>query len=108
MLISPLLIQQWYLCSLYINYIFFIKGLQANHSSRYVSIQTSLQFVADMYNGFHQYLVMGSYIKVSTGCYGSAVCLLTVAGVLEVTQSTPSLHVNFRKAQYSVLCISVP
>lgn len=73
-----------------------------------MSVQTSFQFVADMYNGFHQYLVMGSYIKASTVCCGSDVCLLTVAGVLEVTQSTPSLHVNYRKAQYSVLCISVP
>lgn len=73
-----------------------------------MSVRTSFLFVADMYNGFHQYFVLGSYVKASAGCYGSAVCLLTVAGVLEVTQSTPSLHVSYRKAQYSVLCISVP
>jgi len=73
-----------------------------------VRVRTSFQFVADMCNGFHQYMVMGSYIKASTGCCGSDVCFLAVAGVLEVTQSTPNLNVNHRKAQYSVLCISVP
>ena len=73
-----------------------------------MSVWTSFQLVADMYNGFHQYLVMGSYIKASTGCCGSNVCLLTVAGVLEVTQSTPSLHVNYRKAQYSVFVYFCP